>query len=289
MAILSVHEHRSLRGCSVDEQDRKEYNRAFIVVCDGAGESLVSVRDHTSLPAIGDAYPQDAKAKCVSKTPRSYGEDGRVWLVEVRYVSTPRLVNVTPRARPWMKTPKVHWGTHVVRRSIAKDMDSNAILNSAGDPFDPPVEREVHYPALTITRYERNYVISNAMDYIDKINQFGMTIAGLVIEEHQALITKYEGTNVEVDGVKCWEVNYEILFDKDGWQVVLLDAGYYYLSGGSPKRFADKDGDGKIDVGLLDGSGGQLASGAEKQYKSFRVYLQKDFGPLGLDFTLSGT
>jgi len=281
MAILSVNEHHAGRRGGVKSDGSAEYARQFLVITDTVNTSPDTIRAHTSIPDEGvSPYPTNSKATCIEVSPVPYGDQRKIWMVEVKYASTPkRQASPTPD-RPWNRKPVLDWGSHPVTEILYKDKDGDASENSAGDRFDPPLSYEKHFPTLTITRYERRFEISRALEYIDHVNLTAMIIAGLPVSADQALLTEYNGRSVEVDGKDCWEVTYSILFSDD-WKRDVIDQGFYYLSGSYRMRALDGQGNDSVEPVLLDGEGG-LAGAGGHYYRTVRIYPRVDFRPLGL-------
>jgi len=284
MSITSVKEHPAGRGKTDNENGSSQYTKQYIVIVSDVTVTEDEVLADTRIPLKGSAHPSNSKALLDKRTPSPYGDQRIVWMVDLTYTTAPRKPAITTAAKPWNYRPKLKWTNYAATKSILEDKDGAAIMNSAKDPLNPPLEIEEHYPILSITRYERNYSITKAMGYIDKVNLTAMVIAGLPVDVEQAKITEFTGSNALIDGVECWEVNYQITFAST-WVQRVLDQGFYYYPGGydvgTQTPFTDKAGDNLVNMGLLTSSGDK-ASPTNPHFLEFKVSLRKEFGPLGL-------
>lgn len=291
MAILSVNEHHAGRKGSHTANGAKQYVRQFLVITDTVNTSPDTVRvasdGSTTIPVMHTGtYPGNPKARVVRIDPSPIGDQRKVWMVKVTYSTSRQMPAQQDRTKPWNKDAHLSWSSYTVTRAVEKDKDNAAVENAAGDRFDPPLQKEVHYPVLTIVRYERAYKIATALAYIDRVNSAAMSIGGLAISAEQAKITKIDGVNVEVDGVKCWQVTYEIMFAST-WQEEVLEQGFYYLdsnNGNKRTRFKDEADASKdsVEPRLLKANGAPLPTGSSPVFKTVKIYSRKNFGPLGL-------
>jgi hypothetical protein len=282
MSVLSVNEHHTGRGGVATIDGNIEYTRQFIVITDTVNTSPETIRITTGIPALQDAYPSNTRAICHSVDAKPYGDQRKVWMVEVKYSTSarPPSADINWIRKPWNRKPQLKWGTYAVTEAVLKDRDGYVIQNSAGDRFDPSLTVEWHYPTLSINRYERNYDVNRALDYVDTVNELTVLVAGLIARAEGALLSKFEGANVEIDGLECWQVNYEIVFAPT-FVKKILDQGFYAYKDGK-KQIMKLKGKATTEPLLLDGVGKELAFGGTPVFKDFHVYKKKDFGPLGL-------
>lgn len=280
--IVSVDEHYSGRRGNEAANGRQDYTRMFLVVASDVSISAQDILDNTDIPDIGDKHPDNSKALCISVDPTPYGDERISWMVDVKYTTGERPRKVKSEPRPWNRVPKVKWGMYSVTEGIGEDQDGAALVNTAGDPFDPSISIEVHRPILTLTRYEKDFDINTALEYIDKVNLAAMTICGKPVAAEGALITRYDANNVDVDNVGCWAVTYEIMF-ADTWRRKVVSSGFYYYPAGvsANKTRIQENGEDKVTASLLQ-SDGQVADSTNFYTHEFKLYLRKDFGPLGL-------
>lgn len=281
MAIVSCEEHPGGRGGSLGIDGVRSYSKQYIVITDDPTTTEVEVLAASGLPAIKAEHPADSKAVVVKRSPRPYGAGRLVWLVDIEYASRSGPAENLTFDRPWNRRPRLRWGSYAVQLPLEEDRDGDPILNSAGDRYDPPLIVEIHRPTLSVTRYERRYDINKALDYIDTVNELTLMIGGLVTRAEGALLTRFEGADVEVDGVDCWQVDYEIIFAPT-FKRRVLDCGFYALDGTKKTKVTDGNNKDMTEPALLDGAGAVLGFGGTPVYLDFHVYRKVDFGPLGL-------
>jgi len=279
MAIVSVNEHHISRPGRSLANGVKEYEKVFIVLTDDVEDAAEDILIATGVPRVNTSlYPGDTRARCKSVVPKGYGDERKTWLVTCTYSTARGLPNRSRSIRAWNRKPRISWSTHSVVETIVKDKDGAPIENSVNDRPDPGLTQEKHYPQVTIMRYERNYSIVKAMDYMDTVNETAMSIAGYPIAVEQALLTKYIGVEVEIDGDECWECTYEIMF-KDAWTIEILDQGLYALNESGVKTRIQINGEDAVEPQMINGDGIVTTT---PNYLTFRVHERKDFGPLGL-------
>lgn len=281
MSILSVTELARQEG-ERDSQGGITYTRRFQVQTDDPETEPYTVLSATGIPALNEAYPGDSKAKCRSVRPAQDSGSRLVWEVLVEYSSARQSPIRTRTTRPWARPPKIAWGKHSRIEAVVKDKNGDPLRNSAHDRFDPPPTKEVFYPSVRIVRYERTYSMQRAILYLNHVNSHSFVFQGITVSAGEALCVGFQGTQVDVDGVECWEVEYEFYFAPT-WEMEVLDQGYYFNSGGRRYQYTDSNGEPMKTPALLDGSGGKLTyPGGTPVFLSFDVYDTKDFRALGL-------
>jgi len=219
---------------------------------DSRSDGAAAARVATGVPAVGDTWT-DAKgtnedtavrAMRVDPIPR---EDGKTFDVVVDYDTRPIGVYSTFRdwsapqdfADPTARPPEIHYGFRREVIPIARALDymtppppfphDIAVVNSAGEPFDPPITREISRPILRIVRNEWDPGVSGgigydnaiAMAYVDTINSDDfigalpkqVKMAGITADRH------FES------GMLYWRVTYELHFRQETWDVQVLDQG----------------------------------------------------------------
>jgi len=282
MATFTVNEHYLGRRGNSTVDGNMEYSRTFLVISDTLDVSPDEVRLATGIPRMMEQYPSNSRAIVVGIEPKTYGDERKFWLVDVKYSTSerPPSADINWIQKPWNRKPQLKWGTYAVTEAVLKDRDGAVIQNSALDRFDPTVTIERHYPTLSISRYERAYDINRALEYVDTVNLTTVLIAGLIARAEGALLSKFEGANVEVDGIDCWQVNYEVVFAPTFVKQV-LDQGFNAIKDGK-KEIIKHKGKDTTEPELLDGTGHELPWGGTPVFRDFHVYQKVDFGPLGL-------
>jgi len=179
------------------------------------------------------------------------GEEGRVWDVTITYEGIGPYDPVTdlPRVkyglnqytlvadRAWQLTGEVY----------TQDLP---ILNSAGDPFDPPIQEQESRLHINIVMNFFNatsgFLVSRVLEFQNSLNTATSVkrIAGVDVEPFQAKMLKIEPlpiirSNGVLDGKPQFQVSWQVTFDIEimpsgkTYEREILNAGYYYLPGGS--------------------------------------------------------
>lgn len=212
--------------------------------------------------------------------------------------------SLAPIENPLLRAPKVSY--HAVNRTKVVDKhradwvtgdpddgaggvtdqpgEGDAVLNSAGAPFDPPIEVEEGNLGVTITFNVRTFDAGDIRRFKGAINattwrgQDARTVKCVDLGASQ---------NFEA-GVWYWEVTAKLEFSPPGepWNPKrVLDRGAWCWRSGKESRVRDKQGN-PIGQALLDGGGAQLAYTAPPaappvpKYRNVYAYREEDFDEL---------
>lgn len=293
------------RGGSQDKRKNRYYRRTFVVQVDAAHDGPQTVLSAPFLPNIGDQYQtnteNDPTSFCSSRTPKAIAR--LVWHVDCDYEPTPPEDTNRPEISfrfEKLRVPVI--GVRDQSFSIGdllavppKAPHNQGLVNSFGDPFDPPVEYETSRPVVTITRFEPFINSIVLMEYQDAVNDANW--AGAL--PRQARILDISGVkewrllnNVQIPR---WKVTYQIAFNKDTWDLRVLDAGYRYKADANDVTGTPfEDVSGNRTIGLLDGdsvngfAGGRKTAGQAPYFIAKEVYAKKSFAALNLpqDFNI---
>lgn len=179
MAILENNEvWRGESGSDVANGERK-YVRKFQIISDDPNETFSAVR--AVLPT--GAHPDDASAY-VSERSWTRSEESRlVWDAEITY----EFKLEDPAEPPLDRAPKIRWSSSLIVKPVVKDINGNAVTNSAGDYFDPPPEAE--FPRATATiQFNAAAVPVAILSYIGAVNAAAVTIDGVSIAAERARV-----------------------------------------------------------------------------------------------------
>ncbi len=293
MAVVSVTELPQQRGLQLGALWRRRYRRSFQVLCDVRDQDPTVVLNADGLPRMYDAYVSldgsilDARALVADLEPEQDSENPYRWIVRAEYQSVtldPALLReaagkkfnqpggVQPDdVNPLQKIPEVRWSFVSFTRPLVVDLVTGEVpVNSAGEPFDPPIEVD---DSRLVLSYKRNVATINPSQYIlykDAVNTdlvLGVspgqvkladisatrrTEPFIYFEESLTLHFRsvYEQSVILMAG---FDVNWE------PWQPTVLDQGYYELqSDGTKKLIRDTQGQPLSSPSLLNGYGKQL-------------------------------
>jgi hypothetical protein len=310
MAVVEVNELWDGRGASGTFKRQRQYTRTFEVVTDDARDGPIVVSEASGLPKFGFPYitpnESDLGALVVSIDPQQDVETPHLWKVTVKYDSKldfpegqqpPGKDKKDPKNRsesPLDRPPKYQVGFVKTMRPWIVDGNGKAIVNSAGRPFDPPLEEDIAYLSLRVTVNKAAFWADQAAALIYSVNKkawFGLPARMVKIDGIEA-DSQYE------NNVGFWQVIWTLLINREVWQAQgdapylggqgwdrrVLDCGYEELAdtpGGGPpakfhKKITDKYGkDPTSAVPLLFGR--KMLAGDEPRFITFTAGKQLDF------------
>lgn len=167
------------------------------------------------------------------------------------------------------------------RVAVEYDEDDEALVNSAGCPFDPPVEKEEPYAVVRVTRYLDDWTPDEIEQYVGKLNadQFLGKNPRLWLCTNIGAQTVYENAN------RWWRVTYEFAFNADEWTARPIDKGRLALpTAEADEPEAPRDGKGVAlnrEV-LLNEDGTRRDDAEEPHVLNFRIYAETAFAGLGI-------
>lgn len=193
-------------------------------------------------------------------------QTGVLWKVSLEYSSNPGqsvINNNGLTSDPLAEPARISWSGENFQQVAVVDINDNPILNSAGDPYDPPLMKDFSRPVATIRKN-----ISSAPAWIltshDAINSDEFVIDGLKCLIGKAKLKRADiGEPQTKNGVTYRELTLVIHFSKDGWTRKVLDAGFRRIYSGTSRELitiTNSDGNEEYPPAPvpLDGSGVEL-------------------------------
>lgn len=283
MSVISCNEiWENRKGDEKADGDAKSYTRVWRVITNNAldGKQTVFLDTIGQIPGLGDTYATevevDTDVSVKSRQAVQDNEDPRVWIVTIEYDEK----DLTPLTAPL----DVSWDTTTKRVAMTEDIFGDAILNSAGEAFDPPPEEEVYLEKLTITKNLATYPDFSA--YRGKMNL--NTFYGRAPQTVKLTSTK--GQKQNDGGLEYYRATFEFVYDPDGWVFAPLDQGYKELGVNDLadevlRQILDVYGHPTTKPWLLDGAGHAQANPtpASAVYLAYDVVGIADFDDLGLE------
>jgi hypothetical protein len=321
MPWLSTIEVPVNREAGVDYKAKRDYQREFIVLMDALTDGSIQVSVAPGIPRLFDLFidtdgTRDLGARCYDVRAKQDADDPYRWHVTAKYTSgdRSRYSKFSPErgdergsdANPLQRPPIVIWGQQKVQRVLEFDMSQQAVgqngqpvLNSAGDPFDPPVVVEDTYPTLTYIRNEGTFDPGVPIAYKDAINNDVFLGAPQYCSKVDGITAR---SNVE-NNLQYFEVTYQFSFRRwnppveKGWLSQILDRGFYEIdANGNKKRIKDGFAQDIVTPFPLDGKGGKLVGtgaligngpgrqfqASDYKYLTFIPYQVLNFGDLAI-------
>ena len=264
---------------ATNERGSRSYTRTFKLSTSSKSESAYDVGSHISLPVIGQPHPDDPFAFCTTLTPDPT-DPWRGWTVTAQY-SDARTMSEDATSDGAVIT----WGSEQFQRPAVFDRNGDFIVNSAGDPFDPPNMMDDSRRVVTVQK-NLTVVPTWILDYQDAVNSDSFIIDGVTVA---AGLAKMQAVTVgEVqrrNGNTFRSVNFTIHLQRDGWLLRPLDAGFREIAYGGLVNIKNPGDDELPGAPVpLNGSGVSLASPSFSTcvFLSFEVYATRAFSSLPL-------
>ena len=279
----------------IDELFVRRYVRVFRVLTDDPTDGTQEVQQAAGLPQLYDVWTDgsqiDLGARCKSIQPQQDQDDPRAWKVVCEYTSeSPSGTNRDPalwiaaRGDPTQAPPEVRIEYETYRKILTIDYSNEGpggggkpLNNSAGFPFDPPVEVDAHRLVLQIDWNSSSFDAVGALQVIDCTN----VDVWMGFPQYSLKIRKYGGQVMFGNGVTYWRRSAEIELRPELFLAGILDKGFQVLTGGNPKQNLDVNAQPLSTAIPLNGSGAALAANANPVYLTFLIARPISFG--GLD------
>lgn len=296
MSIVSVSEFADSPSGSFS-LDSASFERRFRVVTDSKNDGPKTVINAVGIPALYTTYVFNSESHSFARVEdiaaSRLAPNSLIWEVTCSYAVPKAEEDDEEPENPLEELPDLQVSfqeyDEIVKGEITgslKDTFNDAIKNSAGEVFDPPPLRKNASLIMTITRNEN--IAANhpqiGREYGNTTNSgvfFGNAIG--------TCLMKPAGYSVETknlsDGTqtKFLKVVYSIHVKEEGWDVLLLDKGSYYIHAVTGKKMIFRTEDGEAYTGLLDGNG--QPSATPVYLDPIQIYVSKDWSPLNLPST----
>lgn len=323
MGFHSIRELHDGRSGGLSEGLERHYTRRFRVRTDSKLVGPIEVMFAPGIPRLYSPYQSfgtgefDTFAICRDIKPVQDDGDWTLWHVDCEYDTRGGNPQGQPgdpgqpgsgggsgaSGDPTLEPPTVEWGVQTREVPLSKDIgdpDSpfpslqtpRALLNSAGQPFDPVPTIELCHLSLTVERNEVAFDQIKARKYKNVVNKdvFLNYAAGIWLLKHITGREVYKGAH------KYARVRYEFwlaptLDPTDHWDNLdILDAGLCRKgAAGGPPIPIIVNGHPITQPALLSSAGAPLTP-AElidpeigPQYLRFKRYRREPFAPLNID------
>lgn len=269
-----------VQGPATNTKGSRSYTRAFKLQTSAKTEWAYHVGSHASLPVIGEVHPHDSGAWCTTLQVEPT-DPWKGWTVTAEY-STERELAETPTDDP----ADITWGSEQFQKPAVTNYAGEAIVNSAGDPFDPPIMIDDSRPFVTVSKNLSSVPVW-VMTYQDAVNSSSFVVDGVTVgaglaKMQNIVVSRPQSRN----GTEYRTVTFTIHLQKQGWQSKVLDAGFRQIGYGGELENIRNPGDDELPAAPvpLDGAGVALTSPtpATAVYRTDTVYESKDFSALPL-------
>jgi hypothetical protein len=277
--------------------DEVTYRRTYLVRTDNDHIGPRAVSFCPGLPLLN--YPfvapleSDPLVRVVKRSASPHNGHRRLWQVQVEFSSNHGPDDQGEEEQIELEPPDVSFDFGVRMRALTGKaeivgdtenpgaLDATGYTNSAGEPFDPPPEKEEHFPILEISRNELVLDPARIRQYVNTTNEdpfLGgppntVKMAGISARKQYKKNLRY------------WRVTYRMEFREEDWNLKLLDIGSYHLEFDEVLKrvhFITDDEPPQPRLGLLNGFGRVLDEGFDPQFRVFKIYEQNAFAALQL-------
>jgi len=241
-------------------------------------------------PRLRSRHPSDSSLVCQSISATQNDQDRHSVFITAEYATLAGARPEEPPPQSILYNPAViSWQTQQYTAEIQRDVNGNAVLNSAGDPFYPPVQIQKSRLVAQV-RKALSMVPAWLLEYRDAVNNAPFTLDGLQIKKGAARILDISISEWRHEGELSYrEVSITIAVndEADSWQPKVLDQGFFekiQVNGNTVRRRIRVAGEPVCSPVLLDGQGHALPNPvpAQAQWITVNAYPEKDFSILPL-------
>lgn len=297
MSITLIKEQPNCTG-DVGDDGAKTYRRQFIAISDNHTDGPLTVRAallSVHSVARGTVYNRggseiDVTAICtridVRETNESTAVGGSKWLATADYSTTPPQDPDEEEDNPLARPAEISYDFALFAGIAEKDKDDTEIKNTAGDPYDPPIEREDARLILTIVRNEAFYNLATAQSMVNAVNKTAWNGGAARTWKCQNISAQRMFEN----DVVYWRVTYQFAYKADTYDVEVISRGFFQKD--NDKRVMifvlrdDADPKSLIPTPVpqpLDANGAHISDPTDDLYfQTFKIYDEYEFNSTGL-------
>lgn len=231
----------------------RTYTRAFKFETDSQADDAWEVGSHPDAPRIGQAFRD---AWCISSTP-TCTDPWKGWTITAEY-SSEREMNEDPT----QDAMQIRVYTEQFQKPAVFNKDNELIVNSAGDPYDPPPMMDDSRRVISLVRNVPTCP-SWVLDYQDAVNSDSFTVRGVTYAVGVGKVQSISLSDAQKrNGIDFYSLEVLIHLQKNGWILKTLDAGFRELdySGDLINILNVGDGERVSAPVPLNGSGAALAN-----------------------------
>lgn len=248
------------RSGSENDRLEREYSYTVVVRTTSKLDGVQAVKAATGVPRIGDVYIDadgtvDTGARCKHRDVRQSDESPRLWEVECEF-GTLSQDQTRQAENPLERPTEIEVDHNEFTKPLTVDLTGKAVVNSAGQPFDPEsTQVDTSRALLRLTRNEGAFNFGLLSQYGNAVNSdvwFGFPAGSCKMKP-------IKGRLGHENNVSFWAVIYVVEVRPEGWRVEPLDAGRCELISNKLRNIKDEiDGSYISDPVPLNGVGRQL-------------------------------
>lgn len=299
MAVVRFNEIWQDRSTDLGGRQDSKATRSWRVITDERytreAEIFEYGEDNGKIPPLYDPHPAWPNLTARRRTCKNQSDSPLHWIVTVEYSDAPfdesdREDEPEEFDNPLLRPARISWSSSRYKEAIYVSEDGEAIINAAGDYFDPPAETERVYWVINVSKNVAavpDWVLTVNMP----INESTTVIQGLSFDAETLRLIDLQISEQKTEGLfQFYEVRLQIEYKVDGWLARPLNQGLYELfadptvSTGKGKRRALVDGKPAVAPVLLGDDGFRLINPlpADATYMEYRINPYLDFNLLPL-------
>lgn len=232
MAVTNVSIHKRTGKQTLTGGKRvRVYQIIFHVKCNTINEDPVTIIHHAEIPTLApiSVWPSDYGAVLVDIDPQQDEERPDFWVVTCSYTSNPDIkTEDPPDENPLLRPAIVTRSPQQRQRVLERDTNGDLYLNTAGDLFIPPEEREEHPPSYTVTKNMIVWPYALEIAYADAINSDVIAIVskGISAAIGTMKFNGFSGSEQFENDMAFWSVSASFEVNWEGWNAPILSCGY---------------------------------------------------------------
>ena len=288
MAVINVKSEWSQAKAPISRGGGSSPTLSWSVLLNGDDPpetAAIIARQAPGIPRIGQRHPGDpfAFARQVSPKPIS----PTLFRVTVQYQTPSGTSRDGESTNPLDEPPGISWSFEQFMQQLDTDLAGNAIVNSAGDPFEPRIEVPISRPVLSYTRNEAAFRSGLAREFLGGVSGRSAINSDCFFgwEPKTVKIRNMSATRQYAGDFSFDQVSYEFVFDGANWDASPLDVGYRERRGDELVLIRDPQGQPVTDpANLTDKGTAALPTAALRRAGPFRIFPLKAFARLGITY-----
>jgi hypothetical protein len=246
----------------------------FLVRAPSKETSRFNVARTTGLPIVGVTLSSFGYSVCKSKVAVRREDQPDLWDVTCEFSSQvdENQSNQDPSTEPTEWIPIYETKFERISENVSKDIDGDAVANSAGQPFDTGIIISRFIPVWEFFQFESATVTDETIiGRNEKLNNGtfrGRAEKTLLLTVMSSVVGFYYGQRRRL-------TQYQLKYNERTWRHKRLDVGTVYKSGTDLLPYTDKDGN--VILGGLNGSGAKVAVGTAPSVLDFDIYESISF------------
>lgn len=285
MSVVWAREHWEGRDGSFENVLNNTLTRTWKVKTDNRYDNQIVIVSHfadTMGIAFLSPHPTNAFYTARKLDVKQDSASPIAWRVTVTYSTEPLKEDEDEPENPLDKPVRVSWDSELAEVFTTKDKDGKAMLNAAGDPFEPVEKDDVRW-TIKLTK---NFASIPAWvaNFVNKVNSSSISIGGITLAERTCKVQALKiGEKQIQNDVEYIEVSVEIAYKPQTWDLDRLEEGFHFINeDGFREKILLSDGKEPSEPVPLDAGGNVLENPTPDNavYLTKKIYDEADLNDL---------